>query len=123
MAGAAPDPNDDPNEFFKDTDGKRGMLQHDMSFDESHLEDEEKKFAQETETIFGTFLFTRLISDIEQDLEDGSLDVATIPPPIISTIREDKNDIEFNPENDPKIVELGQMLASIGDEVHFIPLL
>ena len=118
MAAAAPDPNDDPNEFFKGTDDGRGMLEHNMSFDESHLKDDEKKFAQETETIFGTFLFTRLISDHERDSEDGSLDVAEIPPPVISSIREDMNIIEFDPENDPKIIELGQMLASFGDEVH-----
>lgn len=122
MAGAAPDPDDDPNEFFKDTNGKRGMLQYGTSFDEASLEGDEKKFAQETETVFGTFLFTRLISDIERDSEDGSLDLAEIPPPVISSIREDKDNIEFDPENDPKIIELGRMLASVGDEVHNFPL-
>ena len=119
MAAAAPDPNDDPNEFFNATDGGRGTLEHNTSFDDSLLEDDEKKFAQETETIFGTFLFKRLISDHERDSEDGLLDVAEIPSPVISSIREDMNTIEFDPDNDPKIIELGQMLASFGDEVHF----
>ena len=114
MAGAAPDP-DDNNEFFK-----RGRLEHDISFDENSLDGEERQVVQETETIFRTFLYTRLISDIERDSEDGDLNAAEIPGTVIDSIRHEQSDMEKKEddmENDPKIIELGRILATLGDEV------
>ena len=120
MAGAPPD---DPNEFFNNRSRPSGMqppLEPDVSFDETSLDGEEREVVHQTETIFRTFLYTRLISDIERDSEDGALNAAEIAPPVINSIRDEQNNIERmedDPENDPKIIELGRILATLGDEV------
>ncbi|XP_066912891.1 bcl-2 homologous antagonist/killer-like [Clytia hemisphaerica] len=114
MAAAAPDPNDDPNEFFK----RRPPYDKDVSFDQTNLEEDQKQVAEESEKIFKTFLYTRLLSDIERDSEDGEMCVGEITTPVIHQIRDEKTNMEekFNQdEQDKKILELGQMLAAVGD--------
>jgi len=112
---AAGDPNDGNNEFFKNRN-----LDRDMSFDDSELQDEERQVAEDTQKIFRSFIFTRLISEIERDTEDGDLNVAEIPNSVINNIQEEKKDIEKMGEdpNDQMYIELGQVLANLGDEVH-----
>lgn len=109
----APDP-DDPNIFFKDADKK---LTRDTSFDEEELEGEEKKVADETQKIFRTFLFTRLTSDIERETEGGDLTVGDISPTIVHNIRDEKEKIEQMKKEDEKMVEIGRVLAALGDQV------
>ena len=113
MAAATPDPNDDHMEFFE----LCPPLEKDVSFELTGLKEDEKQVAEEFEKIFKIFLYTRILSDIERDSEDGEMIVGEITTPVIHQIRDEKTNMEEQcnqNEQDKKILELGQMIATKG---------